>query len=163
LAHRFERLDESLQIAHAMWSGTTRPFYGKHFQLNEPLNSPPPLSTPHPPILVGGGGEHKTLRLVARYADACNLFTRYGKAELARKLDKLRGYCEEAGRPYAAIDRTTLGQWDPLRRSAQALIDELGELHELGVTTAIVSLRAVESLQPLEIIARDVLPHAERL
>jgi F420-dependent oxidoreductase-like protein len=163
LKDRFERLDETLQIAHAMFRGSTEPFYGKHFRLAEPINSPPPISQPHPPILVGGGGERKTLRLVARYADACNLFARYGPRDLSRKLSKLKTYCEEAGRPYDAIDRTSLSQWDPIRKSPQAIVDELGELRELGFTTAIASVRDVQSLKPLEVIARDVLPHAQRL
>jgi F420-dependent oxidoreductase-like protein len=163
LSERFVRLEETLKIAHAMWRGDVSPIYGKQFQLAEPLNSPAPVSQPRPPILVGGGGERTTLRLVARYADACNLFTRYGRRDLTRKLDKLRGYCEEFGRPYADIDRTSLGQWDPLRKSAQQIVDELGELHAMGFTTAIASLRAVETLRPIEILARDVIPHAERL
>jgi F420-dependent oxidoreductase-like protein len=161
---RFERLEETLKIAHAMWGpGPVVPVYGKHFQLAEPINSPPGLSQPHPPILVGGGGEQKTLRLVARYADACNLFTRYGPGELAWKLNVLQGYCEEYGRPYSDIDRTSLGQWDPVRKSPAAIVDELGKLHEMGFTTAIASLRGVETLKPLEILARDVIPQAERL
>jgi F420-dependent oxidoreductase-like protein len=163
LKERFERLQETLEIAHAMWRGDTQPIYGKHFRLAEPINSPPPISSPHPPIMVGGGGERKTLRLVARYADACNLFTRYGKRDLERKLGKLRQYCDEAGRSFDAIDRTSLGQWDPVRKSPQEIVDELGELHELGFTTAIASVRNVEALKPLEILAREVLPAAERL
>ena len=162
LKTRFERLEETLQIAHTMWRGDLTPFYGRHFQLAEPLNSPPPIAKPHPPILVGGGGERKTLRLVAKYADACNLFTSYDRRDLSRKLGKLNAYCDEAGRSFDAIDRTSLGQWDPLRKSPQAIVDELGELHELGFTTAMVSLRGVETLKPIEIIARDVLPQAER-
>jgi Luciferase-like monooxygenase len=146
-----------------MWRGSREPIYGKQFQLAEPINSPMPLSQPHPPILVGGGGERKTLRLVARYADACNLFTRYGPRDLARKLSKLRAYCEEEGRSYDAIDRTSLGQWDPVRKSPQSIVDELGQLHELGFTTAIASLRDVDTLKPLEILARDVIPQAQRL
>jgi F420-dependent oxidoreductase-like protein len=163
LAERFARLEETLKIAHAMWRGDPSPIYGKQFQLAEPINSPPAISQPHPPILVGGGGERKTLRLVARYADACNLFTRYGRRDLTRKLEVLRQYCEEYGRPYAEIDRTSLGQWDPIRKSPQQIVDELGELKEMGFTTAIASLRGVESLKPIEVLARDVMPHTEKL
>jgi F420-dependent oxidoreductase-like protein len=163
LKERFERLEETLEIAHQMWRSDTRPFYGKHFQLAEPLCSPPPISQPRPPILVGGGGERKTLRFVARYADACNLFTRYPKRDLARKLAKLRRYCEEAGRSFGDLDRTALGQWDPVRKSPQAIVDELGELSELGFTTAIASLRGVETLKPIEVMVRDVFPQAARL
>jgi F420-dependent oxidoreductase-like protein len=163
LRERFERLEETLQVAHRMFRGETDPYYGKRLQLAEPLNSPAPISQPHPPILIGGGGERKTLRLVAQYADACNLFTRYPRRDLARKLNKLRRYCEEAGRSFDAIDRTCLGQWDPVRKSPQAIVDELGELAELGFTTAIASLRDVETLKPIEVLARDVFPQAARL
>jgi F420-dependent oxidoreductase-like protein len=163
LKQRFERLEETLQIAHRMWQPDAQPFAGKHFRLDEPLNSPAAISQPRPPILIGGGGERKTLRLVARYADACNLFTRYPRRDLARKLDKLRRYCEEEGRSFADIDRTALGQWDPVRKSPQEIVDELGVLHDLGFTTAIASLRAVETLKPIEVMARDVFPQAERL
>jgi F420-dependent oxidoreductase-like protein len=161
---RFARLEETLRIAHAMWgTGPVAPVYGKHFVLAEPINSPPSLTQPHPPIMVGGGGEQKTLRLVAKYADACNLFTRYGPGELAWKLNVLQGYCEEYGRSYADIDRTSLGQWDLVRKSPAAIVDEVGKLHEMGFTTAIASLRAVETLKPLEILARDVIPQIESL
>jgi len=163
LKDRFERLEETLQIAHRMWRGDTQPIYGKHFRLAEPINSPKAITEPHPPILIGGAGERKTLKLVARYADACNIFTRYPRADLQRKLEKLREYCDEAGRSFEAIDRTSLGQWNPVRTSAQAIIDELGGLREIGFTTAIASVRGVESLKPLEILARDVLPFAERI
>src|SRR5690242_13636791 len=150
VGERFARLEETLQIAHAMWGGDTSPIYGRHFQLAEPLNSPEPISQPHPPILVGGGGERKTLRLVARYADACNLFTRYGRRDLTRKLQILEGYCTELGRPYSEIDRTSLGQWSVSRKSPQQILDELGELSEIGFTTAIASLSGVETLKPIE-------------
>ena len=163
LRERFSRLEETLKIAHAMFSGAREPIYGKQVQLAEPINSPMPLSQPHPPIMIGGGGERKTLRLVARYADACNLFTRYGPGQLAHKLDVLRAYCDEYGRPYDAIDRTSLGQWDPVRKGGQSIVDELGELSRLGFTTAIASLRDVDTLKPIEILARDVIPEAARL
>lgn len=164
LGERFGRLEETLQIAHRMWSlSDDAPFYGRYFQLAEPLTSPAPISQPRPPILIGGGGERKTLRLVARYADACNLFARYGHRDLTRKLSLLQQYCSEYGREYSAIDRTSLGQWNPLRKSAQQIVDELGELHEIGFTTAIGSLTAVETLKPIELLARDVIPQAERL
>jgi F420-dependent oxidoreductase-like protein len=163
LRDRFARLEETLRVAHAMFSGDRSPLYGKQFQFAEPINSPMPLSQPHPPIMVGGGGERKTLRLVAQYADACNLFTRYGPGPLSHKLALLREYCDEYGRPYDAIDRTSLGQWDPVRKGAQSIVDELGQLSELGFTTAIASLRDVDTLKPIEILARDVLPQAARL
>jgi F420-dependent oxidoreductase-like protein len=163
-AERFERLEETLRIAHAMWRpAPVEPVYGRHFQLAEPINSPRPLSQPHPPIMIGGGGEQKTLRLVAKYADACNLFTRYGPGELAWKLNVLQGYCEEYGRPYSEIDRTCLGEWNLARKSPAAIVDELGRLHEMGFTTAIASLRGVETLTPLEVLGREVIPQVARL
>ncbi len=164
-AERFQRLEETLKIAHAMWATDrpVEPIYGRHFQLAEPINSPPPISQPHPPILIGGGGEQKTLRFVARYADACNLFAHAGPGELAWKLNVLQGYCEEYGRPYAEIDRTSLGQWDLARKSPAAIVDELGKLQEMGFTTAIASLRGVETLKPLETLAREVIPQAAAL
>jgi F420-dependent oxidoreductase-like protein len=160
---RFERLEETLKIAHQMWSGETQPFYGKHFQLAEALNSPQALTAPHPPILIGGGGEHKTLRLVARYADACNLFARYAKPDLVRKLAKLRSYCDEERRPYEAIQKTALTQWNPIRNSPDKIVDQLGELRELGFDTVIASVTGVETLKPIEVLARDVFPQVARL
>ncbi len=108
LAERFERLEETLQLAHQMWSDDTSPYDGRHYQLAEPMNHPQPLSKPHPPIMIGGAGEKKTLRLVAQYADACNLFAFMGMDELVRKLDVLKGHCEDVGRDYDAIERTVL-------------------------------------------------------
>jgi F420-dependent oxidoreductase-like protein len=160
---RFERLEETLKIAHQMWRGETLPFYGKHFQLNEPMNVPRAISQPHPPILIGGGGERKTLRLVARYADACNLFARYPKRDLLRKLVKLRAYCDEEQRPFDAIEKTALAQWNPIRNSPQQIVDQLGELRELGFDSVIASLTGVETLKPIEVVARDVFPQAARL
>jgi F420-dependent oxidoreductase-like protein len=158
LKERFERLEETLKIAHHMWRGDTSPLYGKHFHLAEPINSPPPLSQPHPPILIGGGGERKTLRFVARYADACNIFARYSRPDLLRKLAKLQRYCEEEGRSYDAIQKTTLTQWNVARKSPQAIVDQIGELREIGFDTVIASLNGVETIKPIEVIARDVLP-----
>jgi F420-dependent oxidoreductase-like protein len=163
LRERFERLEETLKIAHQMWRGDVAPLYGKHFQLAEPLGVPLPISQPHPPIMVGGGGERKTLRFVARYADACNLFARYPRADLSRKLSKLRQYCSAEGRSYDAIDKTALTQWNPTRKSPREILDEIGELREIGFDTVIASLTAVETLKPIEILARDVFPEAARL
>src|SRR5438093_3451630 len=108
LKERFERLEEALQIAHQMWAGDRSPYNGKYYQLADPLNSPQALTKPHPPILIGGGGEQKTLRLVAQYADACNLFARMGVDVLRQQLDVLRGHCEAVGRPYEELERTAL-------------------------------------------------------
>src|SRR5690349_21205062 len=109
LKERFERLEETLQIAQRMWSDEVVPYEGKHYQLAEPLNRPQPLTRPHPPILIGGSGEQKTLRLVAQYADACNLFARAGADVIRQKLEVLKRHCEAVGRPYEEIERTALG------------------------------------------------------
>ena len=103
VAERFERLEETLQICLQMWRGDESPYRGQHYQLDRLLNSPQALTRPHPPIMIGGGGEKKTLRLVARYADACNLFP---SPDLARKLDVLRAHCEAEGRDYDEIAKT---------------------------------------------------------
>jgi F420-dependent oxidoreductase-like protein len=163
LGQRFERLRETLEIALSMWGGSVSPYYGKHFQLAEPLCSPMPISQPHPPILIGGGGEGRTLRYVARYADACNLFARYGPTDLARKLSKLQGYCAAYNRDYAAISKTVLTQWNTSRKSPEALIAECQSFADLGFDTVIASFTNVETLKPLDLIARQVLPRIAAL
>ncbi len=112
LAERFERLEEALRICHQMWSDDDGPFEGRHYRLAETICSPRPLGSPHPPIVVGGGGERKTLRLVARYADACNLFAT-DPSEVARKLGVLERHCEAEGRDPATVRRTILALADP--------------------------------------------------
>ena len=157
---RFERLDETLQIARQMWSGEVRPYHGKHYHLAEPVNHPMPLSKPHPPILIGGAGEKKTLRLVAQYADACNLFAYGGPAELARKLDVLKRHCEAVGRPYDEIERTALRQIQlgAGGMSASDLIALCRQLAGAGIQHVIFSMANVHEITPLEVIGREVIP-----
>ena len=135
VAERFERLEETLQIARQMWAGDESPYHGTHYRLERPLNSPPALRRPHPPILIGGGGERKTLRLVARYADACNLFD---APELAHKLEVLREHCDNEGRDYAEIEKTVL-TFLPENPSADQLVDVVGRFAELGIDQTIFS------------------------
>jgi len=171
-AERFERLEETLQIAHQMWSGEVGPFEGRHYRLAETLCRPLPLTKPHPPILVGGGGEKKTLRLVARYADACNLFAGPdpdggfggGLETLRHKLDVLRGHCEAQGRPYDAIEKTTLGmsvsrEPTPFSMTPEVAVELLGRLAELGVDHHIFG---VADAATVALIASDVLPRVPR-
>ncbi|AZZ50106.1 TIGR03560 family F420-dependent LLM class oxidoreductase [Rathayibacter rathayi] len=113
LKERFERLEETLRICRQMWSEDDGPFEGTHYRLAETLNHPVPIQQPGPPILIGGGGERKTLRLVAQYGDACNLFGT-GADDVAHKLDVLKRHCDELGRDYAAITRTITGGGDPI-------------------------------------------------
>jgi F420-dependent oxidoreductase-like protein len=161
LKRRFEQLEETLKIARHMFDGDRQPIYGKHFHLAEPLNSPLPLRRPR--ILIGGAGEKKTLRLVARYADACNLFARLPIGDLAWKLEVLRQHCESEARDYDTVEKTALAQLNPLRSSPQAILDKLAELARIGFQTVIASFAQVETLQPLELMARDVLPRAAEL
>jgi F420-dependent oxidoreductase-like protein len=148
VAERFERLEETLRIAHQMWTGDEKPFEGKHYQLARPLNSPPAISTPHPRVMIGGTGERKTLRLVAQYADACNLFELPLPA-IRHKLDVLQGHCADVARDYADIERTTVGRLavsssgaDGAQTVDQA-VERFGQLAELGIDHAIVILRDV--------------------
>ncbi|WP_029138555.1 LLM class F420-dependent oxidoreductase [Nakamurella lactea] len=107
MAERFERLEETLQICLQMWSDNDGGYGGTHYQLAETLCVPTALSRPHPPIMIGGGGERKTLLLVARYADACNIFATTPE-DVAHKLEVLRRHCDAEGRDYDAITKTAL-------------------------------------------------------
>jgi F420-dependent oxidoreductase-like protein len=157
VAERFERLEETLQIAHQMWRGDTRPFHGRHYQLEEPVNAPTPLRSPHPPILVGGGGERKTLRLVATYADAWNVFGFLPRAQLVHKLDVLREHCARVERDPASIDKTALLSLDP-EQGADRILRRLAGLRQLGFDTVITSHPNVETLRPIDTFAREILP-----
>ncbi|MVU81511.1 TIGR03560 family F420-dependent LLM class oxidoreductase [Nocardia sp. ET3-3] len=141
LAERFQLLEETLQIAHQMWSGDETPFHGKHYNLSRPLNSPNSVRRPHPPILIGGSGEKKTLRLVARYADACNLFDLPGSGfadNLTHKLEVLRGHCEDLGRDPAEIEKTVVTTVD-FSNGIEPVADHLRALAELGIDHALVT------------------------
>ena len=131
LAERFERLEETIQICEQMWSDNDGPYEGKHYQLAETICVPQPLQSPRPPILIGGGGEKKTLRLVAKYADACNLFAT-SRADISRKLDVLRAHCDAEGRDYDAIEKTILGQVDP-EGDVGGFLAEMEEYAKLGI------------------------------
>lgn len=114
LGERFERMEEAIQICNQMWSDDDGPYKGKHYELAETICQPPPIQQPRPPILIGGSGEKKTLKFVARYADACNLFA-MDPSVIPHKLDVLRGHCEDENRDYDAIEKTILGvPIDPL-------------------------------------------------
>jgi F420-dependent oxidoreductase-like protein len=137
---RYERLEDVLRLARQMWAGDESPFAGRHVHLPRPLNSPNALQRPHPPILIGGSGERRTLLLVARYGDACNLLDLADpyRIDLRRKLDVLAAHCEAVGRDPATISRTVLTRLDAGDRGGRRLVDRIGELAELGFDHAIV-------------------------
>lgn len=166
---RFERLEETLQIAHRMWRGDEQPFEGRHFRLERPLNSPQSLHRPHPPIMIGGQGEQKTLRFVARYGDACNLFGRLGPDVLRQKLDVLRGHCDAEGRSYAEIEKTTLDHIRLSRDGANGsqtpaqVIEYFHQLAELGIDHGIISLPNVHEPGSLDLLASEVIPTVAKI
>ncbi len=169
LGERFEMLEETLQIAHQMWEGelgTEAEFHGRQFHATRLLNSPQSLSRPRVPIMVGGGGEKKTLRLVAQYADACNVF---GTPEaIARKYAILAEHCAAIGRDPDEIERSTLQH---IRISAGGgggqtgaeIVDRFGELADAGAQHVIVSLRDLVDPSRLDLVGRDVIPHLRSL
>ena len=156
-AERFERLEEALQICRQMWSPSEEPYQGKHYQLARTLNSPQPLR--RPPILIGGGGERKTLRLVAQYADICNLFP---VPELPHKLDVLRRHCDEVGRDYDSIEKTI--QYPLAADFLPALVlEDLAGYAKLGIAHAHMRVPRVFELTPLEVIGSEIIPAAAAL
>jgi F420-dependent oxidoreductase-like protein len=143
LAERFERLEEVLQIALRMWRGDETPYEGTHYQMLRPLNSPNTLQHPHPPILIAGSGERKTLRLVARYGDMCNLFDLPGTGfadDLKHKVQVLQAHCEDAGRDYGTIEKTVSTLVDVGEDRARVL-GHLTDLAHLGIEHAMVAPR----------------------
>jgi F420-dependent oxidoreductase-like protein len=136
VAERFERLEETLQICLQMWSDDNGPYTGRHYQLTETLCVPAPLRQPRPPIMIGGGGEKKTLRLVARYADACNVFGT-SHDEVASKFDVLRGHCEAEGRDYDTIEKTVCAV-RPALADVDAFVSDVEEYAKLGVSEVMV-------------------------
>jgi F420-dependent oxidoreductase-like protein len=160
VSERFERLEETLQIAKQMWSSNNGPYEGKHYQLAETLCSPQPLSKPHLPIMIGGTGEKKTLRLVAQYADACNLFARMGLDVLHQKLEVLKQHCETVGRNYDDIERTALATVNiaPGQMSASDVIKQCRDLASVGIQHAIFNMPNVHEINPLQTFARDIIP-----
>jgi F420-dependent oxidoreductase-like protein len=164
LGQRFEMLEECLQICHEMWQGdhgSQAAFEGKHYQAARLLNSPQALSKPHPRILIGGGGESKTLRLVAKYADASNIFG--GPEQLKHKFCVLRERCDEVGRPFEEIERTNLSGVDLGRQSPAEVVDRFGALAEVGVQHVILNLVDAWDMRNLETIGREVIPQVHAI
>lgn len=140
-AERFERMTELLQLAHHMWRGDESAFLGQHLTLQRPVGSPRPVTLPHPPVLIGGTGARRTLRLVAQYGDACNLFdVPDGGAAIRRQLDVLDRHCADVGRPVAEIERTVT---TALRDGelAGALVERCCALADLGIRHVVLIAR----------------------
>ena len=160
LKERYERLEEMLQICLRMWhgeQGDERPFEGKHYRIERPLNLPQSLTRPHPPILIAGSGEQRTLRLVARYADACNL---QPGPQIPKKLEILRQHCETEGRDYNTIEKTCMFAFDVGEDGSKVgeLIGQLRWLAGMGIQTVLGVVPQVYRIKPLEVIGREVIP-----
>ncbi len=157
LAERYERLEETLQVCLQMWSDDERPYEGRYYRLERTLNSPQPLRRPHPPVLIGGSGERKTLRLVARYAQACNLFN---SPELEHKLDVLREHCDAEGRDYEEIEKTVTYRFDVGEQGERCgeIVEDLERLAALGIQVAHGQVARVFDPKVLEIMGAQVVP-----
>jgi len=170
IAERFERLEETREIAHQMWKGDETPYQGKHSQLARLLNSPSSVQKPHPPILIGGAGERKTLRLVAQYGDACNFsLTSLSLDEAQHKLGVLREHCQSISRPYKDIEKTIINRihltedgrdesWAPATAIAY-----FRQLVAMGIDQAIVSLPNVAEMEPFDLFATPIIPAVEEI
>jgi F420-dependent oxidoreductase-like protein len=164
LGERFERLEDTLRIAHGMWQGergSEETFQGRHVTATRLLSSPQSISRPRPPIMIGGGGERKTLRLVAQYADATNVFG--GPPAIHRKYEILRAHCETVGRDFDEIERSTLQNVNLATDSTARVVERFGELSDAGAQHVIFSVRDVHDLSHLEAIGRDVIPQLRDL
>ena len=177
LKTRFEQLEETLKIIKHMWSGNTQPFEGKFIKLQEPVNNPPPVTKPHPPILIGGSGEKKTLRFVAKYADACNIvlgtslknagvltredFTWDNTLErLKHKYSVLKQHCEDVGRPYSEVEKTvtTYIQFSSDAMNTEEVIELCKKLSDVGCEHVVFNMPNVHEIKPLEIMGEHVIP-----
>ncbi|MGI8760881.1 MAG: LLM class F420-dependent oxidoreductase [Jatrophihabitantaceae bacterium] len=160
-AERFERLEEALQICLQMWREDESPYTGRYYTLQRTLNCPQSVRRPHPPILIGGSGERKTLRMVAQYAQACNLF---GGPDVEHKLAVLRGHCEKLGRDYDEIQKTVMSTLDPGEKGehVEAVLARLQQLAALGVTHVHTGLRDASSPAALELFGDRIIPEAAK-
>ncbi len=161
VAERFERLDETLRICRQMWSDDDGPFDGRHYQLAETLCRPQPIRRPHPPILIGGGGERKTLRLVAEHGDACNLFSS-GVDEVAHKIDVLARHCDDVGRDRAEIAVTMLAAFGA-ERDVDAFVAEMAGYAQLGVSRVSVMPTGDDPVGIISMLGEQLIPRLAEL
>ena len=158
-SERFEQLEDSLKLAKALWVSDEISFAGKHFSAPAITNNPRPISSPHPRIMIGGTGPNKTLRMVAQYADACNIGDWVGTENMQKSLDTLKGHCETVGRDYNTIEKTCLGTVNlSVKDTASGVIDRIKKLSEMGFTHAIFNMPDVYKITPLETFAKEIIP-----
>ena len=164
ILERFEQLEDNLQLAKALWDSDEASFDGQHFSAPAITNNPRPLSKPHPRILIGGTGPKKTLRMVAQYADACNIFEGAGPEKMQKALDTLKGHCDSLGRDYDTIEKTSLGtvhlSGDD---TVESTLNRLKKLSEMGFTQAIFNMPDVYKITPLETFANEIIPAVAEL
>ncbi len=158
-AERFERLEDNLKLAKALWAGDETSFTGKHFSAPAITNNPRPLSQPHPRLMIGGTGPNKTLRMVAQYADACNIGEWVGAENMQKALDGLKKHCETLGRDYASIEKTSLCTVNLSGKdTAASTIQRIQELSGMGFTHAIFNMPDLYKITPLETFAKEIIP-----
>lgn len=164
-SERFEWLEDTLQLAHSLWSSDETSFTGKRFSAPKMTNNPRPISQPHPRILIGGSGPNKTLRMTAQYADACNLFEDYGQERLQEILNTLKGHCERLGRNYDDIEKTALGtaHLTAGHDTPASILERLKKLSDLGFSHVIFNMPNVYEITPLEIFGKEIIPAAAEL
>ncbi len=158
-SERFEQLEDSLKLAKALWASDETSFAGRHFSAPAITNNPRPLSSPHPRIMIGGTGPNKTLRMVAQYADACNIGDWVGTENMQKSLDTLKEHCETLGRDYETIEKTCLGTVHlSAKDTVDGVIDRIQKLSEMGFTHAIFNMPDVYKITPLETFAKEIIP-----
>lgn len=158
-SERFEQLEDNLKLAKALWASDKTSFAGKHFSAPAITNNPRPLSAPHPRIMIGGTGPNKTLRMVAQYADACNIGDWVGKENMQKALDTLKKHCEALGRDYATVEKTSLCTVNLSGKdTVESTLRRLKELSGMGFTHAIFNMPDVYKITPLETFAKEIIP-----
>lgn len=161
-SERFERLEEALLVCRQMWSDDDGAFSGEHYQLAETVCVPPPVQRPGPPVLIGGSGERKTLRLVAQHADACNLFAGDDPGVVAHKLEVLRGHCDAVGRDHHEIEKTIIGDFDPTG-DVDGFVALMEQYAALGVDLVALMPRGDDPVAWTETVCEDVVPRLAQL
>lgn len=158
-SERFEQLEDNLKLAKALWESDEIAFTGKHFSAPAITNNPRPLSHPHPRLLIGGTGPTKTLRMVAQYADACNIGDWVGTDNMQKALDTLRRHCESLGRDYDAIEKTCLCTVHLSGEDTVArIIRRITELSKMGFSHVIFNMPDAYQITPLETFAKEIIP-----